>query len=245
MATVRIPRSDIRKLDIVCKSMTADEVRKKYKPDFFMNLALYDTLSGKNITHLEDENIKSGYLFTDEGMGLTGAKNLIWTTKEKAFSSNLIKDYVSGSPILVKNGKVKIDWGNKVSSQVKNPRNRAILGMNDNEIILISINTSIALDSAAKTAVLNGCRYAINVDGGGSVHLEDRGKIHTLSKRRNASWIMGWYEDRSNQPGVYIVQKGDTLSAIAKKHGTTYQALARKNDIKPPYIILAGQQIEI
>lgn len=44
---------------------------------------------------------------------------------------------------------------------------------------------------------------------------------------------------------VYTVKKGDTLSAIASKYGTTYQALAAYNGISNPNVISVGQQIKI
>ena len=44
---------------------------------------------------------------------------------------------------------------------------------------------------------------------------------------------------------VYTVKKGDTLSAIAKKYGTTYQKIAQDNGIKNPNLIYPGQQLII
>lgn len=44
---------------------------------------------------------------------------------------------------------------------------------------------------------------------------------------------------------TYIVQAGDTLSAIAQKYGTTYQELARINNIANPNLIHVGQVIKI
>lgn len=44
---------------------------------------------------------------------------------------------------------------------------------------------------------------------------------------------------------VYVVKKGDTLSAIARKYGTTYQKLAQYNGIANPNIISIGQKIRI
>jgi surface antigen len=41
----------------------------------------------------------------------------------------------------------------------------------------------------------------------------------------------------------YIVNAGDTLSAIALQHGTNYQALASHNQIANPNLIFVGQQI--
>ena len=44
---------------------------------------------------------------------------------------------------------------------------------------------------------------------------------------------------------TYTVKKGDTLSEIAMKYGTTYQELARINNIANPNLIYAGQVIKI
>ena len=44
---------------------------------------------------------------------------------------------------------------------------------------------------------------------------------------------------------TYTVKKGDTLSAIAKKYGTTYQEIAKANGISNPNKIYAGQTLKI
>ena len=43
----------------------------------------------------------------------------------------------------------------------------------------------------------------------------------------------------------YIVKKGDTLSAIAKQYGTTYQEIAKANGISDPNKISVGQKLVI
>jgi lysozyme len=49
----------------------------------------------------------------------------------------------------------------------------------------------------------------------------------------------------SNNPDYYIVGKGDTLSDIAKKYGTTVQKLAKLNNIKNPDLIYVGQKLKL
>ena len=44
---------------------------------------------------------------------------------------------------------------------------------------------------------------------------------------------------------TYTVQKGDTLSAIAKKYNTTVEALVASNGIKNKNLIRAGQVLQI
>ena len=44
---------------------------------------------------------------------------------------------------------------------------------------------------------------------------------------------------------IYVVQKGDSLSKIAEKYGTTWQVLAEYNNIANPSLIYPGQKIKI
>lgn len=62
---------------------------------------------------------------------------------------------------------------------------------------------------------------------------------------------LGWVKAECLSPiggsseTVYIVQRGDTLSGIAAKYGTTYQHLAQVNGISNPNLIYPGQKIVI
>lgn len=52
-------------------------------------------------------------------------------------------------------------------------------------------------------------------------------------------------DPQTKQPITYTVKAGDTLSGIAQKYGTTYQELARKNNIANPNLIYVGQKLII
>ena len=49
----------------------------------------------------------------------------------------------------------------------------------------------------------------------------------------------------SVQTKTYTVKSGDTLSSIAEKYNTTYQTLAKYNNISNPSLIYPGQKIKI
>lgn len=51
--------------------------------------------------------------------------------------------------------------------------------------------------------------------------------------------------DAKNHSVYYVVKRGDTLSAIASKYGTTYQQLAKINGIANPNKIYPGQKIRV
>lgn len=52
-------------------------------------------------------------------------------------------------------------------------------------------------------------------------------------------------DETSADTGIYIVQKGDTLSGIAKKFGTKVKVLVELNGIENPDLIIVGQKIKL
>ena len=60
---------------------------------------------------------------------------------------------------------------------------------------------------------------------------------------------LGWINEecivKSKKEIIYIVQNGDTLSAIARKYNTTYQKIASDNNISDPNKIYIGQKLII
>lgn len=72
---------------------------------------------------------------------------------------------------------------------------------------------------------------------------KSKGKVLTgLTRRRKAEKALF---DKIATATYYTVQKGDTLTKIAAKYGTTYQALAALNNIKNPNYIRIGQKIKV
>lgn len=51
----------------------------------------------------------------------------------------------------------------------------------------------------------------------------------------------------ADRPGgdTYVVESGDTLSAIAKRFNTTVRAIVRANDLADPDVIDVGQELTI
>lgn len=66
--------------------------------------------------------------------------------------------------------------------------------------------------------------------------------LNGLTRRRKAEKAL--FEEISAAL-IYIVRKGDTLSKIAARYNTTYQAIARLNGISDPNKIYTGQRLKI
>lgn len=192
MANLRIALETIEKIDFLNTSgMTYSEVMARYKPDVLMNLALYDTKSKTTLPHLIDEGKKAGYLFSDEGIGIRNGKEILWAKKEDPS----LRDFVAGAPTLLKNGQAYIHWGNKVSDYVNGCHKRTILGFNDTHVILCCTDNALTIEETAETAKSLGMSCAVNLDGGGSQHLQEKEKIYKRSLRANVSWLLIYLKD--------------------------------------------------
>ena len=200
MAIVRIPINKIEQLDIkaILGGATGSEIKAMYKPSAFMNLALYDMSTKTNIVKLIADNMESGYLFADEGIGITTDNKPVWCSLADARTNGNIRGYVSGAPVLVKAGKVNIDWGNKVSTQIQGKHIRTAVGFGDGDLVMYVSEDSITLETLADRMIDYGCEYAINCDGGGSSHLYSEGKTYKSSIRANPTWLLVYKKKEDN-----------------------------------------------
>lgn len=96
----------------------------------------------------------------------------------------------------------------------------------------------------------NGCNMTVHRDYAnkscpGDYLYNRHGEIAAEVNRRLG--VAGTAPDTGAAQGVtvYTVKRGDTLSQIAAKYGTTYQAIAAYNGIKNPNVIRVGQKIKI
>lgn len=212
MYCFKLPK--LKKIQIINEKngITADQIKRKYNPDWFCNLALYDDKTKTNITLLEAGNTTSGYLFTPDGIGVKNSKEPLWCTFQEAKASKEIDQYVSGSPVLMRAGKNVKDFGNKYSSYVDGKHMRTMVGLTDkNEVVLCAINYNIGLELArdrVKAKVPN-LAYLLNCDGGGSVHLQNRARKYVSSGRKNASWLLLWEEDVIKEPAPVIKNENE------------------------------------
>ena len=186
MSTYSIALKDIERIDfIVTEGMTANQVYSKYKPNYIINGALYDMSTKTNITNAKDEGVTSGYLFSSEGISFNEDNSIEWSTKSES-----TRDFIAGSPCLVKNGVKYVDWGNKYSSYIDGSHKRSCIGFNDKHLFLFASDNENTIDETVNNCLKLGMKYAINLDGGGSCHLQKDTTVVKSSSRANVSWIL-------------------------------------------------------
>lgn len=220
MSICKIELEKIEKIDLInTKGMTANQVYNKYKPDFMINGALYDMATKTNIVNIEDENVKAGYLFSSQGIGINGFKHLLWTDYETAKKDSDIRDFIAGAPTLIKGGAVNVDWGNKHSNQVDGSKYRSCIGFNATHFFMVGSDNPNTLKGLAEYCIKQGMKYAINLDGGGSCHLQQGTKKLKSSSRANASWILVYLKKGNAKEEEEMLEKVKVKVGIKEQEG--------------------------
>lgn len=97
-----------------------------------------------------------------------------------------------------------------------------------------SVDNSKTIEELAKEVIAG--KY-----GNGEERKQKLGNLYNEVQKR-VNEILG---NNVSQETIYIVKSGDTLSAIAKKYNTTYQKIAKDNNISNPNLIYANQKLVI
>ncbi|MDE7435182.1 MAG: N-acetylmuramoyl-L-alanine amidase [Lachnospiraceae bacterium] len=99
------------------------------------------------------------------------------------------------------------------------------------------------LNKTKAPAMLVECFF---VDDADDVALYDAAKMaKAIAEGITGTTITGTASASIQPETVYSVQKGDTLSGIAKKYGTTVSELMKMNTIKDANLIFVGQKIRV
>lgn len=131
-------------------------------------------------------------------------------------------------------------WQNKVQITKLSQRNWVKHGkLKFIEYDVTSSKVSKSVDELAKEVINgnwgNGADRKNRLTQAGYNYSEVQAKVNEI--------LLG--KSNSSSSKTYIVKKGDTLSAIARKYGTTYQKIAKDNNIKNPNLIYPGQKLVI
>lgn len=201
------------------------------KPAIIVNGGLFTFSTGKSVMDFIDEGIiQSEEDWIQYGFGIDGLGNMIYAKD----TDKVWRDFVSAYPPLVVNGEIqKVNMASEISAKNR----RTILGYNDEYVFTICIDTPGATFPEAALIALNaGCKYAINLDGGGSTRLLYQNKAYaTASYNRPVDNIVAIYVKQQQQTTtsdvIYRVQLGafaakanaDSYCAKVKQLGENYK----------------------
>lgn len=245
--TTKTKKSDIVKIDFAACAEPTQTLDKYYanlytKPDILINGGLFSFATGKSVMDFIDEHrIKSQEDWVEYGFGIDVNGNLQYGKD----SDKVWKDFISAYPPLVVNGiKQPITFAKEIAGRAR----RTVLGYDDDYIYTITIdNPGVTLEKAATIALETGCKYAINLDGGGSTRLLYQGvAFATASYNRPVDNVIAIYIKK--EPIIlYRVQVGAFSSkqsamnfcSTIKQLGSNYEN-AFVTFIEPYYKVQVG-----
>jgi len=97
-----------------------------------------------------------------------------------------------------------------------------------------SVDNSTNIDAIARDVITG--KY-----GNGNERKNKLGNLYEEVQKR----VNEILKNNVSQETIYIVKSGDTLSGIAKKYNTTYQKIAKDNNISNPNLIYPNQKLVI
>lgn len=200
MELLKLKWADIERIELYggTSRKTAAKVYSELedKPDYIINGGMYDMTSGLTVCDtIVNGAIVNGGNYTNKGFGFR-ENVFIPETTERA-KQNGRNYFLGGSPTLLWNRAILIDekgFGRYFCNSQKAVR--IAIGYNDEELMVSFPSSQKTLPELANIMLDNGCKYAINLDGGGSTRVMHykNGKATCLSSnkenRANSTWIL-------------------------------------------------------
>ena len=240
MPSLRLDRSKIKEIKFIYAEggITAKKLYDMYDFDYLMNGWQYDTATGINLSNAIFNCETSGYMFSKEGFGVV--ENAIeWMTLSEAKANN-VKDFGGGNPTLVKDGKEYIDWGGTYSKYIDGTHYRGALCKDKDNVFMVLSDKALTLKEFAKELIDMGVLWAINLDGGGSCHLQYKSTILRNSTRANASWILVYMEDGYKKMDRVVFDIGHGNDTSGKGIGTF-----KEHDFNSAVVVAATKLAEL
>lgn len=210
-----IPKKEIRKMDFApCKqpteTLSSFYNRQTDKPAILVNASFFNMSTGEAVFNYVNEGQTISYNKSYQwGMGIMG-DNIMQYGWLKAKSW---RDFIGGYPVLLDN-KRKCDYS--YASELNYNARRTAVGYNDNTIFVVCVENPGMNFPALQDLMLNiGCKYAINLDGGGSTKMLYNGQSVT--------------KDPTNRPvdNVFAIYLKDEMPKPTKDIDVTYQVFSK------------------
>ncbi len=242
MEQLKIKLTDIDRVELIGGTVrrTVAQVfkRMKEKPDYLINAGMYDMKSGLTVCDtIVDGVLLNGGNYTDKGFAWDD--NNLEPEDTAAAKVMGYRYFLGGSPSLLWNGRLNID-GKGFDKYFLNSAKSVRIGMgiSDKELVICFPAAAKTLGSFAGMMAAAGCKYAINLDGGGSTRVMQNvgGKLQQLSSNRenraNSTWL-----------AIYLKKRGE--NSVSKKkvcidpgHGGTDSGAVGQNGTREKDIVL-------
>lgn len=256
---VEIPKDEIRKVDLVMGKQPKETLGEFYSrqsdlPDVLINAGFFSTKTGDSVFNLVDDGtVYSKNSQFKLGIGITKEHKDIRFGSIDIKSNNFV-DFVSGYPPLVEGGKSCSPW--TIAKEINYNALRTMIGYNDKRIFIVMIDKpGMTFTTMANLMIDLGCKYAINLDGGGSSRCLINGSvINTPTENRKVDSMLAVYLNKPKESDskmdytIYTIKSGDSWWGIANRetgNGSNYKKIQQYNDWPSNKALEIGAQIKI
>lgn len=220
---VEITKQELKRIDMELCAQPKETLKSFYdrqstKPDILINGGFFNMSDGTTcFNYIDDKNKVAALSYYTLGMGVVDDIYLMYGDVKDRTDW---RDFISAYPPLIIHGKAcKIEYATDLDYKTR----RSILGYNDNTVFVVAIESpGMKFDEMQKLLLSIGCKYAINIDGGGSTKILHNGKsITSTIYNREVDNVIAFYlkhEEEVVEPEtktIYRVQAG----AYSKKSG--------------------------
>lgn len=220
-----IQKSEIKKIDISMAAQPKESLesfygRQSVKPDILTNAGFFAMSTGESVFTIVDNGVEysvdNKHLY---GFGINNDSDIQFGKYE----AGKFYDFICGYPVLVIDGKPFVT---NIGSEIAYKARRTMLAIDDTRVLIIVVdNPGMTLKEAQNLVVSLGCKYAINLDGGGSTRMLYRGNvIADAGWSRPVDSMLAVYINDNPQKILYRVQVG----AYSKEPN----AIAMRNKIR-------------
>lgn len=264
---VEVPNEEIEKIDLCMCEQPKETLgsfysRQDTKPDVLINAGFFATTTGASCFNIVDD----GEVFSEHekykwGMGITAEHKKLQYGSIAMNSYYKFVDFLSGYPNLVDNGVACSPW--TFATEINYNAYRSMIGYNDTTTFFVTVGSpGMQFTKMAQLMIGIGCKYAINLDGGGSSRLMVEGEVvNTPSENRAvdsvfALWLTEEARDAyrkevgldNDEYYFYTVKSGDSWWSIASSElgsGFEYLYLMEYNNATSSTTLHPGDKIKI
>lgn len=224
-----ILRDEVEKISFdLCQqpkeTLAAYYKRQNDKPDLLVNAGFFVMKTGDTcFNYISDGKIINNVPWYKWGIGVIGDNDILYGE----MSSKQWKGWISGYPNLIDGGKkLNIDYALELNYKAR----RTMLGYNDTTIYIVCVeNPGMDFNQIQDLMLGLGCKYAINLDGGGSTKMLHNGESVTKNwTNRAVDNVLSVYLKKEKPiRKLYKVQLG---AFSVKKNAESYLQVIKKLD---------------
>lgn len=241
-----IQASEISKLDFALCNQPTETLesfykRQSIKPDILINGGFFSMSDGTTSFFYKDNGKMISQQCHSDGVGITADNKLVYGNVD-----NLnVRDFITAYPMLIINGKINIPTN--IASEIDYKARRTCLGWDDDTVFLITVDSpGMMFHELASMLYGLGCKYAVNLDGGGSTRMLVDGKLKTSVQlfNRPVDNVVAVYLKKEPKKVFYRVQTGAfLLYSNAQRHLEKVKALG--SNYKSAYINKDGTYYKV